>query len=90
MLIEEDYGNTTIPVIMPPGDTEVCAHISIVEDRIFNEPNEQFCINVTSNVSVGTFYPAECQITVTILDKIGKKVFVIFIYLFYYCNKELA
>ncbi|XP_019852845.1 PREDICTED: uncharacterized protein LOC100634318 [Amphimedon queenslandica] len=65
---DEDYDNTTIAVIMPPGDTEVCAHISTVEDMIYNEPNEQFCINVTSNVSVGIFYPAQCQITVTIID----------------------
>ena len=61
---------------MPPGDTEVCAHISIVKDTIFDEPNEQFCINVTSNVSVGIFHPAECQITVTIIDEMGKKIFV--------------
>ncbi|XP_019858201.1 PREDICTED: uncharacterized protein LOC109586455 [Amphimedon queenslandica] len=67
---EEDYDNTTIAVIMPPGDIEVCAHISTVEDRIFNEPNEEFCINVTSNVSLGMFHPPECQITVTIIDKI--------------------
>uniref|UniRef100_A0A1X7TQT2 Uncharacterized protein n=1 Tax=Amphimedon queenslandica TaxID=400682 RepID=A0A1X7TQT2_AMPQE len=70
---EEDYDNTTTAAIMPSGDTEVCAHISTVEDRIFNEPNEQFCINVTSNVSVGIFHPAECQITVTIIDKIGTR-----------------
>ena len=76
MLIEEDYNNTAIAVIMPPGYTEVCAHVNTVEDKIYNEPNEQFCINVTSNVSIGIFRPAECQIIVTIIDNRGKKIFV--------------
>ena len=58
---------------MLPGQTEACVFITVVQDILFNEPNEEFCVTVTSSYQVGIFKPVECQIKVTIIDDIGKE-----------------
>ena len=53
---------------MKPGETEACVRVSPRQDTIDDEPDEQFCVNVTSNNSAVVFQPRDCQIMVTIVD----------------------
>ena len=58
---------------MLPNQTEACVFITVVQDILYDELNEEFCVTVTSSYQVGIFKPVECQINVTIIDDIGKE-----------------
>ena len=58
---------------MLPNHTEACVFITVVQDILYNELNEEFCVTVTSSYQVGIFKPVECQINVTIINDIGKE-----------------
>ena len=65
--VADDYGSNPQTVTMLPGQTEACVFITVVQDILFNELNEEFCVTVTSSYQVGIFKPVECQINVTII-----------------------
>ena len=71
MFLDNDYVDKPVTVTMLPNETQACAYIGITQDVVY-EPNETFCVTVTSSHPVGIFQPEECQIMITIVDDIGK------------------
>lgn len=71
LFLDNDYVDKPETVTMLPNEIQACAYIGITQDVIY-EPNETFCVTVTSSHPVGIFQPEECQIIITIMDNIGK------------------
>ena len=63
---DSDYEATTDMLTFAPSDATICINITIINDTIANEPDEQFSVTLTSASPVGTF--GEDTTCVTIID----------------------
>ena len=62
-----DYVETTFQLTFEPlgGSRKICRDVTIINDEIANEPDEQFAIHLTNANPVGEFGSDETCLTIT-------------------------
>ena len=74
MTVDFDYENTTLMFTFEPSDDIPlckCANVTIIDDSLGNEPDEQFSVSFVSIEPLGMFDPTS-EACVTITDKESK------------------